>query len=114
MNSDIENRGTYLYLRPVGRIDSNTATRFDDLVTAAMDQRRNLMIDFQDVPYITSAGVRVVMVAAKRASQNAGKLILCGMNDVVRNIFDISGFSKILVICTDEAEAIAHVEQGES
>lgn len=113
MDSNVENRGTYLHLRPSGRIDSNTATEFDASVMAAIEQRRNLLISFQEVPYITSAGIRVVMVAAKRASTTGCKLILCGMNDVVRNIFDISGFSKILAIYADEAEAVANEELGQ-
>ena len=110
MEVTVEKRAKYVYVMPAGKVDSNTAPDFESALGGNMEDSGCCIIDFQSVPYITSAGIRVVMVAAKRSSIAGGRLILCGMNEVVRNIFDISGFSKILAIFPDIAGAAKTLE----
>ncbi|MFN3812663.1 MAG: STAS domain-containing protein [Roseateles asaccharophilus] len=90
-----------------GRIDSATAGAFEQAVQDlfATPGARALM-DFAAVDYISSAGLRVVLMAAKRAKQAQGRLLLCGLPQHVREVFEISGFLKIIDSVSDRAEGL--------
>lgn len=94
----VESRELYSYLKPIGKIDSQTSSQLSEEVEKNLTSAGYNVIDFSLVPYISSAGLRVIMVAAKRISHGGGQFVLVGMNDFVREIFDISGFNKILAI----------------
>ena len=57
--------------------------------------------------YISSAGLRLVLVVAKRLKQDNGQLLLCGMQSHIREVFDISGFLAILNVADTRSEALA-------
>jgi anti-anti-sigma factor len=66
---------------------------------------QKVVVDFTALDYVSSAGLRVLLGAAKKL-QGAGKgLRLFGLNETVREVFEISGFSKILTVRGSEAEA---------
>lgn len=62
-------------------------------------------MDLEQLAYISSAGLRVVLMAAKRARRSGGRLLLCCLSPAVRELFEISGFLKILDVCADRDEA---------
>ena len=66
---------------------------------------RKVVIDFSGVDYISSAGLRVMLATAKRL-RGGGALRLFGLNDTVREVFDISGFSTILAVFATEGDAL--------
>ena len=101
-----ETIGDTTILVPVARVDSSTAKAFETRVLDAIAAGGpRVLIDFGELDYISSAGLRVVLVGAKmmRAPR---KFALCGMRPHIREIFDVSGFSKILVIHPDRAAAL--------
>ena len=53
---------------------------------------QRLILDFQDLDYISSAGLRVILKATKNLKSAEGKLVLCAMQDYVKEVFEISGF----------------------
>ena len=67
---------------------------------------KNLILDFAGLDYISSAGLRMVLVVAKRLKQESGLLVLCGMQPHVREVFDISGFLAILNVEPTRSEAL--------
>ena len=67
---------------------------------------RQLVLDFAALDYISSAGLRLVLVLAKRLKQAGGKLVIYGMQPHVREVFDISGFLAILNVTGTRAEAL--------
>ena len=69
----------------------------------------NLVLDLGGVDYVSSAGLRVLLMAAKAIKQKNGKLALYGLTETVQEIFEISGFDKILTISAEEADALNHV-----
>lgn len=86
-------------LRPHGRIDSATGPAFEKDVLGQIDSgERRLLLDFTELVYISSAGLRVVLLAAKRMKMAGGKLALCSLNPQIAEVFEISGFSRILDI----------------
>jgi len=99
--------GDALVLVPVDRVDSATAKVFEAKVIAAIGQGTGkIVLDFSQLDYISSAGLRVVLVGAKM-TRAPRKFVLSDMKPHIREIFDMSGFSKILVIHPDRAAALA-------
>jgi anti-anti-sigma factor len=86
-------------MRPKGRIDSATGPAFEkDVLQQIEEGRRRLLLDFAELIYISSAGLRIVLLAAKRMKTAGGKLALCSLNPQIAEVFEISGFSRILDI----------------
>ena len=80
-----------------GRIDTVTAPQFQDGVKPDLEGVSNLVIDFADVKYISSAGLRVLLSAQKTMNKQ-GTMEVTGVNDAVMEIFEVTGFSEILTI----------------
>lgn len=89
-----------------GRIDSATSSQFETrLNTVLADPSEGLIIDMSELSYMSSAGLRVLLVIAKRASAEKRRLLLCNLTPNIQEVFDISGFSKIFDISNSRAEA---------
>lgn len=89
-----------------GRLDTNTAPDLENQVTGRLSEGcSSFLIDLAGVDYISSAGLRVFLMLAKKLGRSKGKMVLCGMNDHVREVFDIAGFSKIFIIESDVSSA---------
>lgn len=94
-------------LVPIARVDSSTAKAFEGKVLQVVNAgAAKILIDFSELEYISSAGLRVVLVGAKM-TRNPRKFALCGMKPHIREVFDVSGFAKILAIFPDRAAALA-------
>jgi anti-anti-sigma factor len=73
-----------------------------------------IIFDMREVSFITSAGVRVVVMTARRAAAAKGGLSIFGVRPEVNEVFEISGLAKIIPIASDEAEARSRVLSGSS
>ena len=83
-------------IRPTGRVDSANAHEFEALVNAKLDEGvQKLVFDFGDLDFMSSAGLRVVLVAGKRMRESKGKLAFAGLRDNVHDVFAMSGFLKL-------------------
>lgn len=81
----------------VGNLDTNTAPDADNHLNKLMDQGvKKIVINFDKLDFITSAGLRVFLAASKRIKSEEGDITICNLNEAVQEIFDISGFSTIL------------------
>jgi len=90
-----------------GQIDSTAASAFEEtLVELINNGTNNMIIDFSKVQFISSAGLRVLLVAAKKVKPYGGKVILCNLSTDVREVFDISGFAVLFSIYNTIDEAI--------
>lgn len=110
MNIGEEQRGDVILLAPEGRLDSNTAPALE---TRLMERIKNggtrLVVDFSQLDYISSAGLRVLLMAAKRLKAAKGSLALCSMKEHIYKVFKISGFLPILTVVDDTDAAISAV-----
>jgi anti-anti-sigma factor len=87
------NRDGITIVAPAGRIDTTTSSSVEDAVRQAVDRgARNLVVDLAGVEYISSAGLRVFLVLAKRMRDLQGRLVLSGMTEPVRQVFQLAGF----------------------
>ncbi|MDX2032067.1 MAG: STAS domain-containing protein [Blastocatellia bacterium] len=95
-----------------GRMDSSTARIVEEKMISLIDRgESHLVVDCAQLDYISSAGLRVFLMAAKRLTQARGKLVLATMNDDVKQVFDMTGFSSIFKICGSKEEAINSYRQ---
>ena len=90
-----------------GSLDSTTSPEAQKALDAVLAGARKVALDFTGLDYISSAGLRVLLGAAKAIRASGGTLRLFGLNQSVREVFDISGFSAILPVHASEAEALA-------
>lgn len=91
-----------------GRLDTTSAAEFDSKlqeVMAAGDNR--LILDLSRLEYVSSAGLRSVIAAAKAAASRGGRLSCCGLSGVVKKVFDVSGFTTLLPVFESLDDALA-------
>ncbi|MBW2409118.1 MAG: STAS domain-containing protein [Deltaproteobacteria bacterium] len=90
-----------------GRLDSNTSQGFEKKIFDAIsDGSKNMIVDFKDLDYISSAGLRVILKATKALNREEGKIMLCSMQDYVKEVFEIAGFDSFLPIVGTMDEAL--------
>ena len=106
MALDVKIDGSVHIILMVGRLDSSSASEAETTVKAVIDQgATHLLIDMSGLDYISSAGLRVVLVAAKNMQKSGGAMAICGMSPSVREVFEMTGFLKILKVYDRESEA---------
>lgn len=89
--------GTGLRFIIEGRIDATNAADVGMAINDELDDIRELILDFQDVEYISSMGLRVVLELQKRMKEQ-GKMKVVNVNDAVMEIFKMTGFTKFMTI----------------
>jgi len=90
-----------------GRLDSNTSQGFEKKLFQAIDDgSKSMIIDFKDLEYISSAGLRVILKATKALKREDGKIMLCDMQDYVKEVFEIAGFDSFLPIVSTMQDAL--------
>ncbi len=91
-----------------GRLDAKTSEGFEQQLLAAIAAgNQNVLLDFSKLDYISSAGLRVLLLAARKLQESSGKIALCGLKPTLKTVFDIAGFSNIFSIFASQEEAIA-------
>ena len=94
------------HLNLIGRLDSSTCLSLEKTINGLYQSADDkVLIDFSSLSYISSSGLRLILVAAKRARQVGGRLLLCELSPAVREVFEISGFLKIME--TVDSKALA-------
>jgi stage II sporulation protein AA (anti-sigma F factor antagonist) len=103
-------KGKVLVLKPEGRLDSNTINAAEADMFAYLEKGEiRIVLDLSNLDYISSSGLRLVLMMGKRLSLKGGKLALCGLKPQIREVFEISGFISILTVVATRAEAEAAV-----
>jgi anti-anti-sigma factor len=115
MNLRIEALSEATYVIPEGRMDFDAAPAFQEAIErllGAAEKPPAVIIDGAALEYVSSAGLRAVLLAA-RAAQRAGiPFALCALQPAVREVFDLSGFSRIIAVQPDRATALAQARHG--
>ena len=90
-----------------GKLDTQTSPDAQQQLTRLIEAgEKRFIVDFEKLDYISSAGLRVLLVAAKQLKGIDGELRICSLNEVVGEVFDISGFTTIFKIFGSEPEAL--------
>lgn len=88
--------GEQVILSFQAEINTANAKEFQELMDSI--DSNDIVLDFKDLDYITSAGLRTLLVVANRIIQNKGKMAIINMNEIIKDIFDITGFDDIVNI----------------
>jgi len=110
MNLRIEALEEVTYLMPEGRLDFNAAPGFQaeiDRILSGGKLAGALIIDGAGLEYVSSAGLRVFLLAARAAQRSGIAFALCALRPPIREVFDLSGFSQIITIHPDRETARA-------
>lgn len=85
-----------------GRVDTNTSPELQDAILKAFQKGNCLELDFAQLDYISSAGLRALLLGHKTASSKGGSMLIRNVNEDVMEIFEDTGFSDVFSI--EEAE----------
>ena len=97
MTINTNKEGEKLTIIPEGRIDTVTAPEFSKAIDDNIEGVKDLVIDFEKLEYISSAGLRVLLTTQKTMSK-LGSMKLIHVSDVIMDVFNITGFVDILTI----------------
>ncbi len=90
-----------------GKLDTQTSPDAQQQLNRLIEEGENrFLVNFEKLDYISSAGLRVLLAAAKQLKGIDGELRICSLNEVVREVFDISGFTTIFKVFGSESEAL--------
>lgn len=107
MEIEVKETGKYTEIKLNGRLDINTSPELDKTFSDILNiGKEDLIIDFTDLVYISSSGLRVFLVAAKTLDEKGKKLNFYGMKDFIKEVFDIAGFSILFNISDSKDELI--------
>jgi len=88
-----------------GRLDADSAPEAEKVVKKALEgQTNHVLFNLGALEYLSSAGLRVLLSAAKEMRRRDGKIVLCSLNEFVKEIFEVSGFQSLIPIA-DSVEA---------
>jgi anti-sigma B factor antagonist len=89
--------GTELTVAIAGRLDTTTAPQLEAELKMSIEGIEKLVLDFAELEYLSSAGLRVLL-AAQKAMNKQGEMIIKNVNDTINEIFEVTGFVDILTI----------------
>ena len=97
MTINVERDFELVTLEITGRLDTTTAPNLESVVNELSEDTKELIFDMSGVEYISSAGIRVLLGAYKKMNSNQGKIRIEKANDIVREVFEMIGFSEMLM-----------------
>ena len=105
-----EKRGTVLAVALKGRLDAVTSKSVEDRLLSLIESGEvRLVIDLAQLNYISSVGLRVLMLAAKRLRTANGTIVVCTLQPTVQQVFEIAGFTSIFRVYPTRDAALAEM-----
>lgn len=110
MQLGAEIKGQVCVVSLTGRLDTVAAPDFDKSMAEHLGQDvRAYLLDLGGLEYVSSAGLRSLLVLAKKLQASQRKLVLCGLNELIDEVFDVSGFKPLFTICAGPEEGIQEI-----
>lgn len=97
MNIVKTSEGTKLTLAVEGRLDTTTAPQLEAEIKNSLDGVTELVLDFEKLEYLSSAGLRVLL-AAQKVMNKQGSMVVRHVNETIQEVFEVTGFVDILTI----------------
>ena len=95
------NAGDVKILSVRGRVDANSSQELQDLVLSTAHQTQKLLLDLSQVDYMSSAGLRVMLLLHREIHENHGRVMLVGLQDRIRDAMEMTGFLKHFAVVPD-------------
>jgi anti-anti-sigma factor len=106
MNISETHEQSVLVVTLSGRLDSTTAKQLEEVLPERAKTEAQVILDLTDIQYVSSAGLRVILKAAKAAKSAGHRFVLAGLAPQVDEVFQVSGFATILSIHADREQAL--------
>ena len=108
MDINLTRRDDVIISKPMGRLDGTNSRDFEEAIKTELEAGVcNVIIDMQDLVYISSAGLRAVLLIAKTLKSKNFELRLCSLSKQILEVFEITGFDMVISIFDDEVAALA-------
>jgi len=112
MKTDISQENDTTIFALSGRLDSHSAPQFEKQVQDYLTSPAgNLVLNFNNLDYISSAGLRIILNTAKAYKPTQYRFITCSMQDHVQEVFEISGFDSFITICATVDESLETIRE---
>ncbi len=99
-----------LIVKTGGRVDGSNSQEFQDGLEAIIDDGdRAVVLDLEELSYVSSSGLRVMLLIARKLQRQQAKFALCSLSASIREVFEISGFDRIIPVHASRPEALAGV-----
>ena len=96
MTIEKKENGSDITLLPAGRLDTTTAPQLEEQINAVFEGAEKLILDFQELEYLSSAGLRVLLSAHKAfMKRGSGEMIIRHVNETIQEVFEVTGFMDI-------------------
>ncbi len=103
----VSDKKDYSVITLKGRMDATTVARFEEVCTATLEKNfSKIIINLEELEYISSAGLRGILLMEKLSKKHNTMLVFYGLQHMVKEVFDISGFTAILKICDTYDSAV--------
>ena len=108
LNVHEETNGDKKIVRLDGRVDASSAPSLEATLNEMVEKgNKALALDFTQVTYLSSAGMRLLLAMTKKMQGNGNGFVVFSIHDDVMEIIKMAGFERVLKICNNEAEALA-------
>ena len=108
MDISAERHNGTLIVAANGRVDGSNAQEFHNSLEAVLGaDDSGVVLDLGELTYISSAGLRVVLLVAKTVQKQRARLVVCSLPPSIRELFEISGFDKIIPVYESQTKAVA-------
>jgi anti-sigma B factor antagonist len=103
--------GNFTIVELNGRLDTTNYSQVEKKLLEMVEKGENkILVDFKNLEYISSSGLRVLLMILKKVTSLKGAFPLCSLNDNIKQIFDISGFTNIFTIYSNREEALKSIQ----
>ncbi len=90
-----------------GRLDGSSTPQLEKSVMNSLEgNNKNIIFDFSELQYINSAGLRILVMSYQRLQPLGRQVMVCGVRDYISEIFDISGYNRVFLMCRDVSQAL--------
>lgn len=87
-----------LEIKLEGRLDTETAPELEKEIKTSLDSVTELTFDFSDLEYVSSAGLRVLLIAQKTMENKDGTMKVANASEIVKEVFEVTGFADVLTL----------------
>ena len=90
--------GSTLVLDLEGRLDTTTAPQLENELKVSLYDIKELTLDMENLEYLSSAGLRVLLAAQKQMQKQQGNMVIVNVNEIIMEVFEVTGFVDIITI----------------
>jgi len=109
LNIDIDNEQGVTVVRLSGAIDGNTAPEAQSRILPLMETQPSVVLDMSEVEYLSSAGLRTLLLLYRQAASRDGKVAIAGLRESIKDTMAVTGFLNFFLLQNDVATAVAEI-----